>query len=167
MITRAEIEELRRLHEKAELGSLKVNRHDHDCGDINWQVQQEDDPGEVIANALESDFDNPRAVAELIAGAVNALPSLLDAADERDRLAKEHNALIEMRRQELENSTRCIVEALSERDRLRALLVECKSALCPVPGWPENTAAREIRSRIEAELACGQAVVAHETPEGD
>lgn len=50
-------------------GDWKVNRYDNDSGSINWQVQQCDPPGEVIANIDDAEPKRARYDANFAAAA--------------------------------------------------------------------------------------------------
>ena len=87
-MTALDLDHLATLLAAATPGPWEAHRYDADDGDINWQVQQERG-GTVLCNICQSDTSRNRFDAALIVAAVNALPTLIAAARERDRMRRD------------------------------------------------------------------------------
>lgn len=75
-VTAEELAAIARLDAAATPGPWHVNRYDEDGGSINWQVQQEPKPHEVIANISDEEPRRARHDAALIVLARTLLPKL-------------------------------------------------------------------------------------------
>jgi len=78
--------ELRRLLEQAAPSELLALRRNETDGDIDWLVVRAVSTDVAICELREADGPGHKALAQLIAATVNALPALLDAADELERV---------------------------------------------------------------------------------
>lgn len=66
--------QIERVAALATKGPFIVNRYDNDNGTINWQIQQEPPPSEVIANVTDDEPRRARYDAALMAYGLNWLP---------------------------------------------------------------------------------------------
>lgn len=77
MLTLEDLERLSAIESRATRGPWAIRRYDNDGGEINWQVQQEPAPAEVIVNNDDACNPNAKADSALIAEARNALRDLI------------------------------------------------------------------------------------------
>lgn len=181
-ITRAEIEELRRLDREATQGEWRPGTVERDAIFVEATHQERMGPERVLLR-MNHHFGGHERDAALIAAMRNAFPRLLDAAeaqahrlswDEVERAAEEQdpghllrvNADLRKRLDEAQRKasevpglSATLDEVRGERDRLRALLAECADVLPSLEHFGRYTSserdARELRERIEAELRQG------------
>lgn len=75
VVTDAQLDEIGRVASLATKGPFIINRYDNDNGTINWQIQQEPPPSEVIANVTDDEPRRARYDAVLMAYGRNLLPA--------------------------------------------------------------------------------------------